>query len=91
MHKEEVTKANFIKKLHVGIITQIQKQTQKYIRHKNKGKREIVFNEGDSVWIHLRKDRFLIRGSLNLVPEEIVMEHAFIQFAISLGEWRKHQ
>jgi len=47
VHKERVTKAEFVKELHERIITQIQKQIVKYIRHNNKGKREVVFNEED--------------------------------------------
>ena len=29
-----------------------------YCSDSNKGKREIIFEEGDLVWLHLRKDRF---------------------------------
>ena len=47
MHKEGVTKAKFVKKLHERIKIQIQKQTEKYIKHNNKGKREIVFENRD--------------------------------------------
>jgi len=28
------------------------------MKHSNKGKRDMVFEEGDWVWLHLRKDRF---------------------------------
>jgi len=58
VHKEAVTKAEFVKKMHERIKKQIQQQTEKYTKHNNKGKREIVFEEGDVVWLHLRKDRF---------------------------------
>jgi len=46
VHKEGVTKAEFVKKIHERIKNQIQKQTEKYIKHNNKGKREIVLKEG---------------------------------------------
>jgi len=55
MHKEGVTKAEFVKKLHERIRNHIQK-----------GKREIVFNEGDWVWLLLRKDRFPIQSKSKL-------------------------
>jgi len=58
VHKEGVTKAEFVKKMHERIKEQIQQQTEKYLKHGNKGKREIIFEEGDWVWLHLRKDRF---------------------------------
>jgi len=35
----------------------IQKKTEKYIRHNNKGKMELFFNQLDWIWVHLRKDR----------------------------------
>jgi len=47
VHKEGVTKAEFVKKLHERIKNQIQKQTEKYIKDNNKGKREMIFEEGD--------------------------------------------
>ena len=68
MHKEGATKAEFVKKMHERIKEQIQQQTKKYIKHSNKGKREIIFEEGDLVWLHLRKIDFQLRESPNLVP-----------------------
>jgi len=47
VHKEGVTKAKFVKKMHERIKNQIQKQIEKYVKHNNKGKRKMVFEEGD--------------------------------------------
>jgi len=47
VHKKEVTKAKFVKKMHEMIKNQIQNQIEKYMKHSNKGKREMVFEEGD--------------------------------------------
>jgi len=58
VHKEGATKAEFVKKMHEKVKEQIQQQTEKYVKYNNKGKREIIFEEGDLVWLHLRKDRF---------------------------------
>uniref|UniRef100_A0A151UHV2 Transposon Ty3-G Gag-Pol polyprotein n=1 Tax=Cajanus cajan TaxID=3821 RepID=A0A151UHV2_CAJCA len=58
LHKEGVSKAYFIKKLHEKVKGQIEKQTQKYIEYNNKGRNKIIFEEGDLVWLHLRKERF---------------------------------
>ena len=68
VHKEGVTKAEFVKKMHERIQAQIQKQTEKYTKHNNKGKREIIFEEGDLVWLHLRKDRFPTKRKSKLSP-----------------------
>jgi len=58
IHKEEASRADFVRKLHEKVKTQIQQQSDKYVGQNNKGKREISFKEGDWVWLHLRKDRF---------------------------------
>jgi len=47
VHKEGVTKAEFVKKIHERIKNKIQHQTKKYRKHSNKGKREVIFEEGD--------------------------------------------
>jgi len=47
-----------VRKLHEKVKLQIQQQSEKYAKQNNKGKREIIFEEGDWVWLHLRKDRF---------------------------------
>nr|KYP48894.1 Transposon Ty3-G Gag-Pol polyprotein [Cajanus cajan] len=57
-HKECVSRADFIKKYHEKIKSQIENQTQKYAKYKNKGRKKITFEVGDWVWLHLRKDRF---------------------------------
>jgi len=38
------------------------------MKHNNKGKREIIFEEGDLVWLHLRKDRFPTKRKSKLSP-----------------------
>jgi len=47
VHKERVTKAEFVNKMHERIKNKIQQQTEKYVKHSNKGKREMIFEEGD--------------------------------------------
>ena len=37
-------------------------------KYNNKGKREIIFEEGDLVWFHLRKDRFPTQRKSKLSP-----------------------
>nr|KYP33230.1 Transposon Ty3-I Gag-Pol polyprotein [Cajanus cajan] len=46
-HKERVSKANFIKKYHDKIKSQIENQTQKYVKYNNKGRKKITFEVGD--------------------------------------------
>jgi len=68
VHKEGATKAKFVKKMYERIKEQIQQQTEKYLKHRNKGKREIIFEEGDWVWLHPRKDRFPTKRKSKLSP-----------------------
>jgi len=58
VHKEGVSKSKFIKELHEKVRNQIQTQVDKVASYKNKGKRVRTFQEGDLVWLHLRKERF---------------------------------
>ena len=68
VHKEGVIKAEFVKKLHEKVKIQIQQQNEKYAKYNNKGKREVIFEEGDLVWFHLRKDRFPTKIKSKLSP-----------------------
>jgi hypothetical protein len=51
-------RAEFIKKLHDQARTNIQKMTKLYEKRANKGRKKVLFEQGDLVWVHLRKDRF---------------------------------
>jgi len=68
IHKEGASWADFVKKLHEKVKIQIQQQSDKYARQNNKGKRGISFEEGDWVWLHLRKDRFPKQRKSKLSP-----------------------
>jgi len=68
VHKEGDNKAEFVKKMHEKVEKQIQQQTEKYAKYNNKGNREIIFEEGDLVWLHLRKDRFPTKRKSKLSP-----------------------
>jgi len=47
---------------------QIQQQNEKYTNYNNKGKKEIIFEEGELVWLHLRKDGFPTQRKSKLSP-----------------------
>ena len=51
-------RSEFIKKLHADTRRNIEKKTAQYARQANKGKKTVIFQAGDLVWLHLRKDRF---------------------------------
>jgi len=68
-HKEEASKAEFVKKFHEKIKEQIGKQTKKYVEYNNKGRKKITFEERDWVWLHLRKDKFPSQRKSKLIPK----------------------
>ena len=50
--------ADFIKTLHGQAKENIEKMTEKYTKWVNKTRKKLVFEQGDLVWVHLRKDCF---------------------------------
>ncbi|KAF8059642.1 hypothetical protein N665_1226s0001 [Sinapis alba] len=57
-----------VKQLHEQARLNIEEKTKQYLKHANKGRREMVFKEGDQVWIHLRKERFPNERKSKLMP-----------------------
>jgi len=48
-HQGSKTKAEFVKKIHEKVKTQIEKKVESYAKHANKGRRKVVFEPGD--WV----------------------------------------
>ena len=61
IHKEWVSRSEFVKKLH-------ENQMKVYAAKGNKGRKELMLNKGDWVWLHLRKDRFPTKRKSKLSP-----------------------
>ncbi|OMO50325.1 reverse transcriptase [Corchorus capsularis] len=61
-------KADFVKDLHARVRAQIEKKTKHYVNVANKGRKEIIFEPGDWVWLHLRKERFPEKRKSKLLP-----------------------
>jgi len=68
IHKEGVSRSEFVKKLHERVRNQIENQIKVYATKGNRGRNELVLNEGDWVWLHLRKDRFPSKRKSKLSP-----------------------
>ena len=66
--KDGFEKASFIKDLHHHIKLQIERKVGKYVEHANKGRKELIFEPGDWVWLHLRQDRFPTQRKFKLFP-----------------------
>ncbi|XP_071906072.1 uncharacterized protein [Coffea arabica] len=61
-------KAEFVRSLHDKVRTNIERRTAQYVQQANKHRRKLVFEPGDWVWLHLRKERFPNQRKSKLSP-----------------------
>ncbi|XP_071933757.1 uncharacterized protein [Coffea arabica] len=61
-------KVDFVRDLHTKVRATIEKRTLQYIQNANKGRRKMVFEPGDWVWIDMRKKRFPLQRRNKLLP-----------------------
>ncbi|KAL6340737.1 hypothetical protein AAG906_022237 [Vitis piasezkii] len=61
-------KAEMVKKLHESVQKHIEKKNEQYATKANKGRRQVLFEPGDWVWVHMRKERFPTRRRSKLHP-----------------------
>lgn len=67
-HKDGKAKAEFVRKLHEQVKLQIEKKNKSYAKSANKGRKKVIFEPGDWVWIHMRKERFPSQRKSKLQP-----------------------
>jgi len=58
-----------VKTLHECVRQQIEKRNRVYATKANKGCEHVVFQPGDWVWVHMRKERFSAHRKLKLQPQ----------------------
>ena len=73
LFKEKVSldgekKAKMVRQLHEGVQLQIEKKNRLYASKENKGRKLVVFQPGDWVWVHMRKERFPNQRKSKLQP-----------------------
>ena len=51
-------KAKFVKQIHEKARLNIKRRTEQYAKQANKGRRQVVFEPRDCVWVHMRKKIF---------------------------------
>ena len=57
-----------VKKLYESVQQHIKKKTEQYVNKANKGRRQVIFEPSDWVWVHMRKERFPARRRSKLHP-----------------------
>jgi hypothetical protein len=62
--------AELLKNLHEKARANIEKMTKKYEKHANKGRRKMLFEPRDMVWVHLHKERFPKQCKSKLQPRD---------------------
>jgi hypothetical protein len=68
VNEDASKRADLVKKIHEQARTNIEKMTKTYEKHANKGRKKIVFEPGQLVWVHLRKERFPEQRKSKLQP-----------------------
>ena len=63
-------KAQVVKTIHENVRQHIEKRNRVYATKANKGRKHVVFQPGDWVWVHMRKERFLAHRKSKLQPRE---------------------
>jgi len=61
-------KADFVNQIHEKARLNIERRTEQYATQANKGRRNLVFEPGDWVWLHMRKERFPEKRRSKLIP-----------------------
>ena len=61
-------KADLVKHIHEKAREHIQRKKEQYASHANKGRKRVVFQPGDWVWVHMRKERFPEQRKSKLQP-----------------------
>ena len=60
--------AAYVKKIHEKTKEAIELKATRKAKNMNKHRKEVLFEPGDLVWIHLRKDRFPDKCKSKLMP-----------------------
>ncbi|CAL0313886.1 unnamed protein product [Lupinus luteus] len=67
-HRDGWAKAEYVQQLHEQVKIQIEKKNASYAKQANKGRKQMLFEPGDWVWVHMRKERFPEQRKSKLLP-----------------------
>ena len=65
---EASKRADFVRKIHEKTKEAIEKKGKYKAARVNKKRKEVIFQPGDMVWVHFRKDRFHVLRKSKLMP-----------------------
>lgn len=61
-------RARVIKEMHKNVKESLEKTAATYARYANRGRKELILQPGDWVWVHMRKERFPSQRRNKLSP-----------------------
>ena len=61
-------RAKYVRDLHEKVRQEIIKKNEHYARQANQGRKQVIFEPGDWVWVHIRKERFPAQRQIKLHP-----------------------
>ena len=73
--------------LHQKVRDNIEKITFQFIRHANKGRQKMIFESGDWVWIHMRKESSRYNDATNSCLEVMDLSKWWSALMIMLTSW----
>ena len=68
VHMDCKNKADFVRELHAKVCQHIEKRTKQYMRQANKGRKQVIFEPSDWVWVRMCKERFPFQWHSKLKP-----------------------
>ncbi|WVZ63902.1 hypothetical protein U9M48_013496 [Paspalum notatum var. saurae] len=68
LHLDASQRADFIQNLHELVMNNIENMNEKYKLAVSKGRKQVLFEPGDLVWLHLRKEHFPDLRKSKLMP-----------------------
>jgi translation initiation factor IF-1 len=80
-------KAELVKSLHERVRLQIVKKNEKVASQANKGRRRVIFEPGDWVWVHMRKKDSLPIKRISCILEEMDLSKFLRKLMTMLIKW----
>ena len=67
-HKDTQAKVDYVRKLHEKVKAQVEEKGEGYSKQANKGRKKVIFNPGDGLWAHMRKEMLTRQRKSKLQP-----------------------
>jgi hypothetical protein len=80
-------KAELVKSIHEWVRFQIAHKNEKFASQANKGRRRVIFEPGDWVWVHMRKERFPAHRKTKLILKAMDLSKSLRKLMIMLKKW----